>query len=96
MTTKAHAVRGASTTVASASCLGGDNDTKQDPRRRRVTAMTTVPVLDVLLVVLEFVALFVATWVTWFVIITLYQVASRRTRARHGSLHTEARPARAA
>ena len=40
--------------------------------------MTTVPVLDVLLVVLEFVALFAATWIAWFAVVTVYQFVSRR------------------
>jgi hypothetical protein len=44
--------------------------------------MTSVPILDVLLVVLEFVALFVATWVAWFALVTIYQILTRRTRSR--------------
>ena len=42
----------------------------------------TVPVLDVLLVVLEFIALFATTWIAWFALVTLYQVLSRKTRDR--------------
>jgi hypothetical protein len=45
--------------------------------------LTTVPVLDVLLVVVEFIALFAITWIAWFAVITLYQVVSRKTRNRH-------------
>jgi len=45
--------------------------------------MTTVPVLDVLLVVLEFMALFATTWIAWFALVTLYQVVSRKTKNRH-------------
>jgi hypothetical protein len=58
--------------------------------------MTTVPVLDVLLVVLEFVALFVATWITWFAIVSLYQVVTRRARARHDGPSGKRRSTRAA
>ncbi|HXQ61903.1 MAG TPA: hypothetical protein VN796_06170 [Acidimicrobiales bacterium] len=46
--------------------------------------MTTVPVLDLLLVVLEFVALFLATWIVWFALVIVYQHLTRRTRDRHG------------
>jgi hypothetical protein len=42
--------------------------------------MTTVPVLDILLVVLEFVALFVGTWIAWFVLVTIYQYLTRRAK----------------
>jgi len=42
----------------------------------------TVPVLDVLLVVAEFVALFAATWIAWFAVVTVYQIVSRRTKSR--------------
>jgi hypothetical protein len=45
--------------------------------------MKTVPVLDVLLVVLEFVALFAATWIAWFVVVTVYQILMRKTKRRH-------------
>jgi hypothetical protein len=45
--------------------------------------MTTVPVLDVLLVVLEFIALFATTWIAWFALVTLYQVLNRRSKSRH-------------
>jgi hypothetical protein len=45
--------------------------------------MATVPVLDVLLVALEFVALFATTWIAWFAVITLYQFVHRKTRNRH-------------
>ncbi|MGH9016916.1 MAG: hypothetical protein ACRDY1_04125 [Acidimicrobiales bacterium] len=43
--------------------------------------MTSVPVVDVLLVVLEFVGLFVATWVLWFAVVAVYQRVSRRQDA---------------
>jgi hypothetical protein len=42
--------------------------------------MTAVPILDILLVVLEFVALFVGTWIAWFAVVTIYQVLTRKTR----------------
>ncbi len=42
--------------------------------------MTTVPVVDVLLVVLEFVALFIGTWVAWFALVTIYQYLSSRAK----------------
>lgn len=45
--------------------------------------MTTVPVFDVLLVVLEFVALFAATWIAWFAVVTVYQILNRKTKSRH-------------
>jgi len=45
--------------------------------------MTSVPVLDIFLVILEFVALFVATWVAWFAVITVYQILMRRTKSHH-------------
>jgi hypothetical protein len=44
--------------------------------------MTTVPVLDLLLVVLEFVALFAATWIAWFAVVTIYQIVNRKTKGR--------------
>ena len=47
--------------------------------------MTTVPVLDLLLIVLEFVALFAATWIAWFAIVTLYQIVNRKTTRRSTS-----------
>jgi hypothetical protein len=43
--------------------------------------MTATPVLDVLLVVAEFVALFAATWIAWFAVVALYQVMNRRNTA---------------
>jgi hypothetical protein len=46
--------------------------------------MRTVPVVDVLLVILEFAGLFVATWVAWFAVVTTYQILTRRTRAATG------------
>jgi hypothetical protein len=46
--------------------------------------MTSVSVFDVLLVVVEFVALFAATWIAWFVLISLYQILTRRTRVPAG------------
>ena len=42
--------------------------------------LATVPVLDVLLVVLEFVALFAITWIAWFAVVTLWQFVTGRTR----------------
>jgi hypothetical protein len=45
--------------------------------------MTSVPVVDVILVVLEFIALFVATWIAWFAVITVYQMVTRWTKTRH-------------
>jgi hypothetical protein len=44
--------------------------------------MTPVPVWDVLLVVVEFVALFVATWLTWFAVVTAYQFMSKKVKGR--------------
>jgi hypothetical protein len=38
-----------------------------------------VPVLDVLLVILEFAGLFLATWIAWFAVVTVYQILTRRT-----------------
>jgi hypothetical protein len=57
---------------------GGDDEANQ---RRWVTPMTSVPVLDILLVVLEFVALFVATWIGWFAVVTIYQIVTRKTKS---------------
>jgi hypothetical protein len=45
--------------------------------------MRTVPVVDVLLVILEFAGLFVATWIAWFAVVTAYQILTRRTEGRH-------------
>jgi len=42
--------------------------------------MTSVSVVDLLLVVVEFVALFAATWIAWFILVSLYQILTRRTR----------------
>jgi hypothetical protein len=42
--------------------------------------MTAVPVLDVLLVVLEFAALFVGTWIAWFALVSVYQFLTRRSK----------------
>ena len=42
--------------------------------------MTSVSAFDVLLVVVEFIALFAATWIAWFVLISLYQILTRRTK----------------
>ena len=44
--------------------------------------MTTVPVVDVLLVALEFVALFLVTWIAWFCLVTLFQIWSTKTTRR--------------
>jgi hypothetical protein len=49
----------------------------------------TVPVVDVLLVILEFAGLFVATWVAWFAVVTVYQILTRRTGGRHGWIPRE-------
>ena len=49
--------------------------------------MTASPVLDLLLVVAEFVALFAATWIAWFAVVALYQVMNRRTRSDDPSPH---------
>jgi len=46
--------------------------------------MRAVPVVAVLIVVLEFVALFCLTWAAWFVLITLYGVVTRRTEPDTG------------
>ena len=46
--------------------------------------MTSVPVVDLLLVLLEFAGLFIATWIVWFAIVTIYQIMMRRTQGRHG------------
>jgi hypothetical protein len=43
--------------------------------------MTSVPVFAVLLVVLEFVALFVATWIAWFAVLTVYQILTRKPKS---------------
>ena len=42
--------------------------------------MTTVPILDVLLVVLEFAALFIGTWIAWFALVTIYQILTRKAK----------------
>ena len=47
---------------------------------RRELPMTSVSAFDVLLVVVEFIALFAATWIAWFVLISLYQILTRRTK----------------
>ena len=39
--------------------------------------------VDVLLVVLEFAGLFMATWVTWFAVVTVYQILTRKMEGRH-------------
>jgi hypothetical protein len=44
-----------------------------------------VPALDILVVVLEFVALFAITWIAWFIVISAYQILTRRAEARSGS-----------
>jgi hypothetical protein len=54
--------------------------------------ITTVPVLDLLLVVLEFIALFATTWIAWFLVVTLYQVVSRKARNRHHYPHATPKP----
>jgi hypothetical protein len=46
--------------------------------------VTNVPALDILVVVLEFVALFATTWIAWFVVISVYQILTRRAEARSG------------
>jgi len=38
-------------------------------------------VFAVLLVVLEFVALFVATWIAWFAVLTVYQILTRKPKS---------------
>lgn len=38
--------------------------------------------VDVLLVILEFAGLFVATWIAWFAVVTVYQILTRRTEGR--------------
>ncbi|HXQ76229.1 MAG TPA: hypothetical protein VN791_07010 [Acidimicrobiales bacterium] len=45
--------------------------------------MTSVPVFAVILVLLEFVALFAATWIAWFAILAVYQILTRKPRSRH-------------
>jgi hypothetical protein len=45
--------------------------------------MTSVPVVDVLLVVAEFATLFAVTWIAWFAVVTAYQIVSRRAKNRH-------------
>jgi hypothetical protein len=45
--------------------------------------MKTVPGVAVLLVVVEFVALFVATWIAWFAMVTLYQILTRRSKKKN-------------
>jgi len=46
--------------------------------------VTIVPAWDILVVVLEFVALFATTWIAWFVVISVYQIVTRRAEARSG------------
>ena len=46
--------------------------------------MTSVSVVDLLLVVVEFVALFAATWIAWFILVSLYQILTRRTKVPAG------------
>jgi hypothetical protein len=46
--------------------------------------MRTAPVADLLLIVLEFVALFAATWGAWFAVVTGYQILTRKSRSRTG------------
>jgi hypothetical protein len=46
--------------------------------------MTSVSVFDVLLVVVEFIALFAATWIAWFILVSLYQILTRRTKVPAG------------
>lgn len=60
----------------------GDDDTSQVGRRRQGTPVRTVPMVAVLLVILEFVALFAATWIAWFAVVTLYQIVTRRSKKR--------------
>jgi hypothetical protein len=62
---------------------GGDDEADQS---RWVTPMTSVPVFDVFLVVLEFAGLFVATWAAWFAVVTVYQIVTRKTKNRHSSV----------
>jgi hypothetical protein len=45
--------------------------------------MTSVPIVGVLLVILEFAALFVGTWVAWFAVVTIYQIVTRKMKGRH-------------
>ena len=52
--------------------------------------MRTAPVADLLLIVVEVVALFAATWGAWFAVVTGYQILTRKTRSR--SVEPPARP----
>jgi hypothetical protein len=46
--------------------------------------VTIVPAWDILVVFLEFVALFAITWIAWFAIISVYQILTKRAEARSG------------
>jgi hypothetical protein len=46
--------------------------------------MKAVPAVDVVVVLLEFVALIAATWVTWFAVVIVHHTWSRRTKDRSG------------
>jgi VanZ family protein len=44
--------------------------------------MRTMPASDLVLVVVEFVGLILATWIAWFVVTTVYEIWSRKTKGR--------------